>query len=199
VDNLAKHIECLIFIAEEAMSVEELKENLDQHFNTKFKLIQIQEMLDLLLNKYSSDDFSFELVHIAEGYRFLTKPAFQSTVGSYLKNNTKKKLSKAAMEVLSIIAYKQPIAKSEVEFIRGVNCDYSIQKLLEKDLLEITGRDKGPGRPLLYGTSVKFMDYFGLSSIDDLPKPKEFKIAETEAGVGESIIDHETLPNTKDV
>lgn len=187
VDKLAKHIESLIFVAEEAISIADLKYNLDSHFNTKFKIVELEDMVSKLIDKYSSDDHAIEIIAIANGYKFMTKPAYHNTIGTYLKNNTKRKLSRSAMEVLSIIAYKQPVAKSEIEFIRGVNCDYSVQKLLEKDLLEIKGRDPGPGRPLLYGTSDKFMDYFGLKSMDDLPKPKEFKIADTEAGEGAAI------------
>ncbi len=186
-EKLARHIESLIFVAKESISVKELKYNLEAHFNADFSIEEIENMISLLMDRYSSDFFSIEIVNISGGYKFLTKPAFHGTVGTYLKNNSKKKLSKAAMEVLSIIAYKQPIPKSEVEFIRGVNCDYTVHKLLEKGLLDIAGRDDGPGRPILYGTSEKFMDYFGLKDINDLPKPKEFKIADTEAGSAVSI------------
>ena len=113
----------------------------------------------------------------------MTKGAYHHTVGTFLRQNTHKKLSKSAMETLAIIAYKQPVTKTELESIRGVNSDYTIQKLLEKDLVEISGRSDGPGKPLLYGTTSKFTDYFGLKSIDDLPKPKE--IEQTENQIGE--------------
>jgi len=88
------------------------------------------------------------------------------------------------METLAIIAYKQPVTKSELEEIRGVSCDYALQKLLEKELVLITGRSESPGRPLLYGTSDKFMDYMGIRSLNDLPRPKDFK--ETENVIGEA-------------
>jgi segregation and condensation protein B len=104
----------------------------------------------------------------------------------------KKRLSRSALETLSIIAYKQPVTKSELERIRGVNCDYAIQKLLEKELVAIQGRSDGPGRPLLYGTSDKFMDYFGLKSLDDLPKPKEFR--EPSNQIGEQAPIEEPIP-----
>jgi len=106
----------------------------------------------------------------------MTKAAYHETIGNHIKLENRKNLSKAAMETLSIIAYKQPIVKSEMEVIRGVSCDYSVQKLLEKELVEIVGRSEGPGRPLLYGTSDKFMDHFGLKSIADLPKLKDIEI-----------------------
>jgi segregation and condensation protein B len=112
----------------------------------------------------------------------LTKPAFHHTVGTYLKLTTRKRLSRAALETLAIVAYKQPVPKSELEKIRGVNCDYALQKLLEKELVSIVGRSEGPGRPLLYGTSQKFMDYFGLKGLEDLPRPKDFKEPDQEIG-----------------
>ena len=91
-------------------------------------------------------------------------------------------MSQAALETLSIVAYKQPISKTEIEQIRGVSCDYAIQKLLEKELVAILGRSESPGRPLLYGTSERFMDYFGIKSLKDLPKLKDFKEVENEIG-----------------
>jgi segregation and condensation protein B len=91
-----------------------------------------------------------------------------------LKQQSKKRLSTSAMETLSIIAYKQPISKPEVENIRGVNCDYAIQKLLDKGLIEIQGKSDSVGRPMLYGTSPKFMEYFGINDLTELPTPKDF-------------------------
>ena len=123
-----------------------------------------------------------ELVEIAGGYQFLTKGAYHNTVAIHLKQTTKKRLSQAALETLALIAYKQPVIKSELEEIRGVSCDYALQKLLEKELVFIAGRSDGPGRPLLYGTTDKFMDYLGINNIQDLPKPKDFKEIENTVG-----------------
>jgi len=109
-----------------------------------------------------------------------------------LRQTTKKRLSRAAMETLSIIAYKQPVTKSEMEKIRGVSCDYAVQKLLEKELVDIKGRSDGPGKPLLYGTSEKFMDYFGLKNLGELPKPKDFK--EPDSEIGEKAPIEEVVP-----
>ncbi len=95
-----------------------------------------------------------------------------------LQLKEKKRLSTAALETLAIIAYKQPISKPELEHIRGVSCDYSIQKLLEKELIVIAGKSDGPGKPLLYATSKNFMDHFGLRSVKDLPKLKDIQSAE---------------------
>jgi segregation and condensation protein B len=105
----------------------------------------------------------------------MTKGAYHPTVSTFLRQNTHKKLSKSALETLSIIAYKQPVTKSEIELIRGVNSDFSVHKLLDKELIEIAGRSEGPGRPLLYQTTGKFMDYFGLKSMDELPKLKDIE------------------------
>ena len=177
-EHLDKHIESLIFTSEHPILIREIKAALEKAFEQSFDRKQIQKSIDQLMTKYESVNFAFEIVNISGGYRFMTKAAYHQTVGSHIKNQNRKNLSKAALETLSIIAYKQPIPKSEVEVIRGVSCDYSIQKLLEKELVEITGRSEGPGRPLLYGTSEKFMDYFGLKSIQDLPKLTDL---ETEA------------------
>ena len=174
-ENLERHIESLIFTTSEPILVREIKSALDKTFDQAFNRKQIQEALDQLIQKYKGEEFSFEIVAISGGYKFMTKAAFHNTIGNHIKIQNRKNLSKAAMETLSIIAYKQPIPKSEMEVIRGVSCDYSVQKLLEKELVEIVGRSEGPGRPLLYGTSEKFMDYFGLKSIDDLPKLKELE------------------------
>ena len=189
-DKLAHHIEALVFISEQAMTLKEIKSCLDEQFATKLKKEELLLAIDRLKEKYQSEDFAIEIVEISNGYRFMTKGAYYNTVATYLRQSTKKKLSKSALETLSIIAYKQPVIKSELEQIRGVSCDYSIQKLLEKELIEIEGRSEGPGRPLLYATSAKFMDYFGLKSIEDLPKTKD--IAEPENSIGEESIVEET-------
>ncbi len=124
--------------------------------------------------KFNQDEFSFQLSRAAGGYQFLTKPAYQASIGIMLKQQSKKRLSTSAMETLSIIAYRQPISKTEIENIRGVNCDYAVQKLLDKQLIEITGKADTIGRPMLYGTTTKFMEYFGINDISELPVPKDF-------------------------
>lgn len=179
---LAQHIECLIFSADRPISFDDIKICLEETFETTFENEELEVAIQELKDKFSDEAFAFELLEIANGFQFLTKAAYHNTIGTYLKQTTKKRLSRAALETLSIIAYKQPVAKSELEKIRGVSCDYAVQKLLEKELVIITGRSDGPGRPLLYGTSEKFMDYFGLRSIDELPKPKDFKMPENTIG-----------------
>ena len=142
----------------------------------------IQNTVQALIEKYHDEEYSFEIIKSNNGYQFLTKPAYQSSIGILLKQQSKKRLSTSALETLSIIAYKQPITKSEIEQIRGVNCDYSIQRLLEKELIDIKGKSEAVGRPLIYGTSEKFMEYFGINDLKDLPTPKDFTTEENKIG-----------------
>lgn len=174
-ESLKPHIEALIFVADPSITWIEIKDCLDEKFEADFTEEEILTVVDQLIEDYREGNSSFEIIETNGGFRFLTKPAYQSTLTTYLKQIQNKKLSKTAMETLSIVAYKQPVTKSVIEQIRGVNCDYTIQKLLEKDLISIVGRAETIGKPLLYGTSEKFMDYFGLKSIKDLPALKDFE------------------------
>ena len=131
-----------------------------------------------------ADRYPFEIKKVGGGYQFFTKKRFHSFVKKATLSKNQKRLTRSALETLSIIAYRQPITKAEMEFIRGVNCDYAVQKLLDKKLVSIVGRSEAPGRPLLYSTSPFFMQYFGLGDIGDLPKLKEFEeLAEEHQGV----------------
>lgn len=152
-------------------------------FDAEVPMEDIDQAIGQLQQKYASDEFSFEVLHIGGGYLFYTKPAYQASIGIMLKQQSKRRLSNSALETLSIIAYKQPVTKSEIERIRGVNCDYSIQKLLEKELIEIRGKSEAVGRPIIYGTSPNFMEYFGINDMKDLPTPKDF--APEENAIGE--------------
>lgn len=138
-------------------------------------ILQLQE-------KYAAEEFSIEITKVGGGYLFYSKPAYQASIGIMLKQQSKRRLSNSALETLSIIAYKQPITKSEIEKIRGVNCDYSVQKLLEKELVVIQGKSDAVGRPLIYGTSNNFMEYFGINDLKDLPTPKDFTQEENKIG-----------------
>ena len=179
---LNQHIEALIFATEHPITVEEIKSVLDTTFETEFEEAEILRGIEAVKEKFSDAQFAFEVIEVAKGFQFLTKPNFHNSVGTFLKQTIKKRLSQAALETLSIIAYKQPVSKTELEQIRGVSCDYAVQKLLEKELVQIQGRSDAPGRPLLYATSEKFMDYFGIKSLQDLPKTKDFKEVENQIG-----------------
>ena len=179
---LQQHVESLIFVAEDAISIREIKNSLQSSLSIEIKNKELTDVIEALKAKYQDPSFSIEIIEINNGFQFMTKAAFHNSVGSYLRLINKKKLTKAALETLSIIAYKQPVTRTELESIRGVNSDYTIQKLLEKELVVIDGRAEGPGRPLIYSTSRKFMDYFGLKSLEDLPKPKDFQLPDNAIG-----------------
>jgi len=140
----------------------------------RITLDQVESCIEGIHEKYQSEFYPFEVKESGGGWQFLTKKDFHKTIAQLNGDKFLKRLSTAAMETLAIIAYKQPITKGEIESIRGVNSDYSIQKLLEKELIVITGRSEHlPGKPLVYATSRNFMDYFGINSAEDLPKIKE--------------------------
>jgi segregation and condensation protein B len=186
-EHLDTYVESLVFVAQQPIKREEIRYNLENALQTRIEPAQIDAALERLRDKFWDDRFAIEIVEVAEGFQFVTKGAYHHIAGHYLKQLTKKRLSKVALETLAIIAYKQPVSRAEIEQIRGVNADYAIDKLLEKELIEIAGRSTGPGKPLLYGTSSKFMDYFGLRSMDDLPQLKEFQMPEDSIGEPSSL------------
>lgn len=177
IGNIIPHIEALIFASDKPLTAMELTELLNQAFGfmeEKLTLEQVQTGIEGIVEKYRSEFYPFEIRESGGGWQFLTKREYHTTVAQLNGEKFLKRLSTAALETLAIIAYKQPITKGEIESIRGVNSDYSVQKLLEKELIVITGRNEEmPGKPLIYATSKSFMDYFGLNSPDELPKLKE--------------------------
>lgn len=186
-NQLVPHIESILFVADQALPLEDIQQVLQESFDQRFSEEEVLEGLEVLAQDLDDTNRAIELVEIAGGFQLMTRGAFHQTITRFLRLSNTKRLTKPALETLSIIAYKQPITKSDLEHIRGVNCDYTLQKLLEKELVEIIGREEGPGRPLLYGTGQRFMDYFGLKSLKDLPKPKEFAVPENAIGEAEAI------------
>src|SRR6266849_7495492 len=177
IGNIIPHIEALIFASDKPLTSMEITELINNAFGfmvEKLTLEQIQTALDGIIEKYATEFYPFEVRESGGGWQFLTKKDYHKTVAQLNGDKFLKRLSSAALETLSIIAYKQPITKGEIESIRGVNSDYCIQKLLEKELIVITGRhEEMPGKPLIYATSKSFMDYFGINTAADLPKLKE--------------------------
>lgn len=175
--TIIPHIEALIFASEKPLTnldIVELINNAFAFMEERITLDQVESAVEGIREKYNAEFYPFEVRESGGGWQFLTKKEFHKTVGQLNGDKFLKRLSNAALETLAIIAYKQPITKGEVEAIRGVNSDYSIQKLLEKELIIISGRnDAMPGKPLVYATSKSFMDYFGLNSVEDLPKIRE--------------------------
>ncbi len=180
---LKQHIEALIFTAENSITVDEIRACLKTVYGWELNREDILSCISELQERYADEAFAIELTEVAEGYQFLSKKDYHTAVNAQLQLKAKKRLSTAAMETLSIIAYKQPVSRAEVEHIRGVNSDYSIQKLLEKELIEIEGKSDAPGKPIVYRTSKSFMDHFGLKSMADLPKMKDLYMAENEIGI----------------
>lgn len=175
--EIIPHIEALIFASEKPLTAMDIVELINTAFGfmeERITLDQVESCVEGIREKYQSEFYPFELRQSGGGWQFLTKTAFYKTIAQLNGDKFLKRLSTAALETLAIIAYKQPVTKGEIESIRGVNSDYSIQKLLEKELIIISGRNElMPGKPLIYTTSKTFMDYFGINSPADLPKIKE--------------------------
>jgi segregation and condensation protein B len=174
IDQLILHVEALIFSSERPITQSELVEYISQSLEMTIENEKMITCIEAVREKYESEFYPFQLKEIGGGYQFLTKKEFHHTVLQLNGDKHIKKLSASAMETLAIIAYKQPITKSDIEFIRGVSADYSIHKLLEKELIVIIGRNEDAiGKPLLYSVSKHFMDYLGINSPSQLPQLKD--------------------------
>jgi segregation and condensation protein B len=173
-EDIEQYIEALIFVSEQSIRAEEIIYCLQASFGQDFTEDQVNAHIRSITKKYHDKAFAIEVVKINNGYQFLTKKDYHQVISLLLAQRSKKKLSQAALETLAIIAYKQPVTKPDIEQIRGVNCDYSIQKLLEKELISIIGKSDSIGKPIIYGTSSIFMDYFGINDIRELPQIKDF-------------------------
>lgn len=175
--TLIPHIEALIFASDKPLTtleITDLVNNALGYMDDKIELDKVETALEGIMEKYSADFYPFEVRQSGGGWQFLTRKEYHKTVAQLNGDKFLKRLSAAALETLSIIAYKQPVTKGEIEAIRGVSSDYAVQKLLEKELIIISGRnEKLPGHPLVYSTSKNFMDYFGINSAEDLPKIRE--------------------------
>jgi segregation and condensation protein B len=165
-------IEAIIFASENEMTLKEIKDILDA-MKIDTTLTEIEEYINLLNEEYDRNNNAFHIVNIAGGYQFATRKQYAGFLGKLYSEAHRKKLSPSALETLAIIAYKQPITRAEIEFIRGVNVDYIVNSLLERDLITIKGRAQGPGRPILYGTTNNFLKVLGLNSLDELPRLRE--------------------------
>lgn len=177
ISNLIPHIEAMIFASDKPLTSLEITDLINQAFGfmeDKIVADQVDAAIEGIVEKYNSEFYPFEVRQSGGGWQFLTKKDYHKTVAQLNGEKFLKRLSAAALETLAIIAYKQPVTKGEIEAIRGVSSDYAVQKLLEKELIIISGRnEKLPGHPLVYVTSKNFMDYFGINTADDLPKIRE--------------------------
>jgi segregation and condensation protein B len=170
IEQLMPHVEALVFASERPITQIEITEMISQAVELPIEMERISICIEAIKEKYVQEFYPFELREIGGGFQFLTKKEYHRTVLQLNGDKYIKKLSTAAMETLAIVAYKQPITKSEIEYIRGVSADYSIQKLLEKELIVISGRNEDMvGKPLIYATSKNFMDYLGINDPSQLP------------------------------
>ncbi len=175
-DNIYNSIiEGLIFSSDEPISTGDIikaVKGIDGE-DTQISPEDIENSVEELNKIYDEENLAFHIIKLAGGFIFATKPEYAKYIGYLSSEKSKRRLSQAALETLAIIAYKQPTTKPELESIRGVNSDYIINTLLEKNLIKITGRAETIGRPLLYSTTDEFLKYFGLNKLSDLPKPRE--------------------------
>ncbi len=190
-NDIKNIIESLIFASEEQITSKQIREILST-FSIKTDVNKIEQAVEVLNEEYNTAGSSFEIIKVAGGFQFATRKEFGIYVGKLFDEKARKKLSQSSIETLAIVAYKQPITRSEIEFIRGVNVDYIVNSLLERDLVCITGRSETPGRAILYGTTDTFLKILGLNSLTDLPKLKEInEILQNEKieGITEADID----------
>lgn len=160
-------IESLLFVSGDPVTLQTLK-NIAELPETELK-----QLLDELISDYREKCGGIHIIEIADGYQMVANPQYVSWIRKMMNTSTPNKLSLPALETLAIIAYNQPIIKAELEQIRGVNADGMIKSLLDKRLIKIMGRKEVPGKPLLYGTTKEFLEYFGLKDLTELPTLKE--------------------------
>ncbi len=165
--KVAQIIEAVLFLENDALTIERLSKLTD---HTE---LVVSNALDELIHYYQQSSHGIELVNRSQYYQFLPKEHLWPHLKDHYGRKIDKRLSKAALETLSIIAYSQPITKKEIESIRGVSSETILRILREKDLIKVTGYMDGPGRPKLYGTTRKFLKNFNLTSISSLPKLNE--------------------------
>ncbi len=168
-NNLKSAIEALIFASDKPLTIEQIKKVLGI-----LDASSVRKSIDELKNEYEAQNRGLRIIEIAGGFQMITSTTFTPFLKKLFKYRFSDKLSKPALESLAIIAYKQPLTKSEIESLRNVNVDGVMKSLVEKNLIRICGRKKIPGRPFVFGTTRQFLEHFGLKSLDDLPKMDDF-------------------------
>lgn len=164
-------IESILFVMDEPLTIDRMVELFDGEFDRK----SLRELMGSLLAEHEGR--ALQLIEVANGYRLCTRPEYGEWIKKFFQEERKRTLSQASLESLAIIAYRQPITKPEIEEIRGVDASGVLRNLLEKALIKIVGRKDVVGRPMVYGTTRKFLEHFGLKSLSDLPPLEEFKQA----------------------
>ncbi|MCS5641162.1 MAG: SMC-Scp complex subunit ScpB [Candidatus Marinimicrobia bacterium] len=181
--EIRKIIEALLFASPEPLT----QSKVNGIFNPDTP--NLKEVVLKLNEQYVHDDHAFEINEVAGGYQLVSRQEYEHFIRKMLSKSGRISLSSAALDSLAIIAYKQPIGRYEVEAIRGVDSSGVLKTLLNRNLIKIKGRDSGPGRPLLYQTTNKFLEHFGLNRLSDMPKLKEItELMEADPTLGEQIV-----------
>ena len=181
--EIRKIIEALLFASPEPLT----QAKVNGIFNPDTP--NLKEVVLTLNEQYVHDDRAFEINEVAGGYQLVSRQEYEHFIRKMLSKSGRISLSSAALDSLAIIAYKQPIGRYEVEAIRGVDSSGVLKTLLNRNLIKIKGRDSGPGRPLLYQTTNKFLEHFGLNRLSDMPKLKEItELMEADPTLGEQIV-----------
>ncbi len=167
--NLAQTIQAILFASPYALAEEELAKIIQKE-SPDIGDSEIKEELQNLILKFQEEQFGMEIQYTGMGYSFVTKPLYYPYIVNYIETIQKKRLSKSALETLSIIAFQPDCTKVDIEQIRGVSADYAIDRLIERELVYISGKKDMPGQPSTYATTPKFLDYFGMESLDQLPR-----------------------------
>ena len=174
--RLSSVIESLIFASPEPVSAEKICEIIARgEENLDLETGAVDTFVDKLNQRYAENGLAFEIDIVGGGYTFATRKRYEPWLSIFQHENAYRKLSQSAIETLAIVAYRQPVTKPEVDDIRGVDSGYILRKLLEKVLIEVSGRLDAPGKPLLYRTTNHFLKHFGINSIEELPKPREIE------------------------
>ncbi len=168
-DNLKSVIEALLFASEKPVGIDQMRSVLDN-----MEPGEIRKAIEELKSEYTQSNRGISIVEIAGGFQMIASPNFVSFLKKLYKDRHLERLSKPALETLAIIAYKQPVTRLEIELLRNVNVDGVMKSLLDKNLIRISGRKKLPGRPYVFGTTKQFLEYFGLKSLEELPKMEDF-------------------------
>jgi segregation and condensation protein B len=169
--NVQQIVEAVLFASDAPLTPEEISradETLDEE--------QVEDALRQLKAEYDDAGRSFQIVELAEGHQILTRPEFAPYLERFDNVPRPSRLSGPALETLAIIAYRQPLGRLEMEYVRGVGVAGVVRTLQERNLIDVVGRAEGLGRPLLYGTTQHFLEHFGFRSLEDLPRPEELPI-----------------------
>jgi segregation and condensation protein B len=192
-DNLKYAIEAMLFASDKPLSAEQMRPALDNLAPS-----EIRKLIDELQAEYVQSNRGMRVAEIAGGFMMVTATGFAPILKKLFKDRHTERLSKQGLETLAIIAYKQPLTRTEIELLRNVNVDGVMKSLLDKNLIRIAGRKKTPGRPIVYGTTRQFLEHFGLKSLNDLPSISELNTPEIKKELAAENAEVELIPEGAD-